>query len=93
MKSQTGKLQQSFPERFSQAYASEMSHFGDVLRGVARPAFNQEDALRVSVIAEAAKQSSITGQVQELVYHGPVPSFQVAGSTSVDAPQNVAVMP
>ncbi len=46
-----------FLERYRAAYAEEMLHFADVLRGVAAPRTGIEDGVRALALAEAADRS------------------------------------
>jgi myo-inositol 2-dehydrogenase / D-chiro-inositol 1-dehydrogenase len=55
-----------FLERYRAAYAAEMRHFADVLRGDARPLTTVEDGLRALEIAEAAALSWREGRAVSL---------------------------
>ena len=55
-----------FLERYRAAYAAEMLHFADVLRGEARPRTTVEDGVRALEIAEAATRSWREGRAVAL---------------------------
>jgi myo-inositol 2-dehydrogenase / D-chiro-inositol 1-dehydrogenase len=51
----------SFPQRYEQAYATEIEHFYDYLRNDATPYCSRVDCIRVAQIADAAEHSARAG--------------------------------
>lgn len=51
----------SFPERFAQAFESDLQLFLDCCAGLAHPPVSKHDAARATEVAEAALQSALTG--------------------------------
>mmetsp|Transcript_67438 Transcript_67438/g.185996 ORF Transcript_67438/g.185996 Transcript_67438/m.185996 type:complete len:145 (+) Transcript_67438:1219-1653(+) len=54
-------LSYSFPDRFREAYESELDLFADIIEGKATPKVTSHDAVMASRIAEAALQSALKG--------------------------------
>jgi len=52
----------SFPQRYVEAYANELSHFVDCVEGKCVPILTHKDARMVSIIADAAEESARTGK-------------------------------
>jgi len=53
-----GKLVHSFPQRFDAAFATELDHFLDCVRGHHAPRVTHHDAVLATQVAEAAKLSA-----------------------------------
>jgi len=53
-----GKLVHSFPQRFDHAFATELDHFLDCVRGHGAPKVTSNDAVLATTVAEAAKISA-----------------------------------
>ena len=58
----------SFPQRYTQAYATEMHHFFDILRHSVIPWVDGPGCAVVAQIADAADRSSKTHQIVEMHY-------------------------
>jgi len=58
----------SFPERFQEAYVAELEHFYDIVVSGATPLLTHADSRNTYLIAEAARQSQITGKPVTIDY-------------------------
>lgn len=56
----------SFPQRFDKAFAAELDHFLDCVRGDERPRVTADDAELATIVAEAALQSATRAAVVKL---------------------------
>jgi myo-inositol 2-dehydrogenase/D-chiro-inositol 1-dehydrogenase len=59
--SRSAPLQNFFLDRYAEAYAAEMSHFVELLKGNVEPPVRYRDGIQALVIAEAALKSHQTG--------------------------------
>lgn len=55
------RLSHSFPDRFREAYESELDLFADIIEGKDTPKVTSRDAVMASRVAEAALQSALKG--------------------------------
>ena len=60
------KYEHSFPQRFARAFELEMDAFADTLIDGASWPITEDDCIRVQRIADAAKESCLSGAVVEL---------------------------
>ena len=65
----TGRIYDSFAQRFAESYAKALDHFVDVVQGKCALEIIEESTLLVSEIAEACEISLATGQVLTLPQH------------------------
>ena len=65
------KYEHSFPQRFNRAFELEIDSFVDTLIDGKPWPITREDCIRVQRIADAAKESCLTGTVVELLYNDP----------------------
>ncbi|CAM9462040.1 unnamed protein product [Choristocarpus tenellus] len=65
-----GRPDHSFPERYRQAYISEVGAFEQMIRGLAEPPVTCIQSCHTSVIAEAASQSAATGGPVRISFDG-----------------------
>jgi myo-inositol 2-dehydrogenase/D-chiro-inositol 1-dehydrogenase len=57
-----GKINYSFPDRFAQAYATEVDHFARVLFDGERPRSNYRECRQVAIVCDAALKSYQAGK-------------------------------
>lgn len=62
------RLQHSFPQRFEQAFASEMNAFADTLLNDTPWPITAEQCIKVQKVADAARQSCLEGQLVTVEY-------------------------
>ncbi|KAL4220886.1 hypothetical protein ACF0H5_019152 [Mactra antiquata] len=53
----------SFPDRFREAYVSELDHFVDVIQGKTTLSVPREQCIRVGIVLDAIKESYNTGKI------------------------------
>ena len=71
-------VQDSFPQRFKEAYQKELDHFVDIVLDPSKPcAITRDDVLRCSRIADACERSQKEGRMVELE---PPPKTMYDGS-------------
>ena len=63
---QKARLQHSFPQRFHQAFAAELDAFADTLLHNIPWPVTAAQCIRVQRVADAAQESSRTGQVVQI---------------------------
>ena len=79
------KLKHSFPQRFQQAFTSELDAFADTLLLHKEWPISAEDCIRVQKVADAARISCTTNQVVEINYDDVIISRPAAAAIMADA--------
>jgi myo-inositol 2-dehydrogenase / D-chiro-inositol 1-dehydrogenase len=69
---QAGPLLHFFIDRYSQAYRRELEDFIETVQSRGEPTVSFEDGRRAQILAEAARNSAMTGQAVKVNYDAPL---------------------